>query len=495
VYRKASILTLFALLVCTSVLFLTADHQEISMSEKRELAKLPQFSIDNYLSGRFTNGINQYINDHFPFRQFSVRFAENLRYSMGFRLKNNEKIVVVNTKKNKAPATSKKEIEEEEMASTPKSFLDDFEEAYSGSMVILNGRVYTLNTGSPAMSPVFARMLNKYADTLKGKVRVFSCVAPLSSAYIPASKYQKYSVRNKSTLDAIKDNLSAGTYFCDVMGEMDKRYNENLWFGSDHHWTALGAYCGYVSFCKSAGIKPVPLSDMETRVKYPFLGSLYELTRDKSVRENPDTIEYYVPNVEAEAFRYNAYDLKYPQKSKVFCNVKNYTLFICGDAPLIKITTNVKNGKRAAVVKNSMGNAFAVYLISHYEEIYVFDFRYSKHNMLKIIEDAQINDLIFALGMYGAMSHGTINMMKNLATHKPQDYDIVRKREQERLTDSLARAAIDTLSSSPKPIIPTNDSATKNKKTESDTLLHSQKTEQKQSPEETTEPLEIIETE
>ena len=61
-----------------------------------------------------------------------------------------------------------------------------------------------------------------------------------------------------------------------------------------------------------------------------------------------------------------------------------------------------------------MGNAFVVYLVSHYEEIYVVDFRYSKHNMVSLIRDNKINDLIFGMGMYGAMSRGTIQMMRNL---------------------------------------------------------------------------------
>jgi hypothetical protein len=81
---------------------------------------------------------------------------------------------------------------------------------------------------------------------------------------------------------------------------------------------------------------------------------------------------------------------------------------------LEKITTSVKNGRKACVVKNSMGNAFVVYLVSHYEEIYVVDFRYSKHNIVNLIRDNKINDLIFGMGMYGAMSRGTIQMMRNL---------------------------------------------------------------------------------
>jgi hypothetical protein len=84
---------------------------------------------------------------------------------------------------------------------------------------------------------------------------------------------------------------------------------------------------------------------MEKRERKGFLGTLYELTRDQSVRDNPDRVETYIPpGIETKAVYYNAYDFKYPQLSKVFCNSPNYSSFICGDTPLMKITTNVKNG-------------------------------------------------------------------------------------------------------------------------------------------------------
>jgi hypothetical protein len=150
-------------------------------------------------------------------------------------------------------------------------------------------------------------------------------------------------------------------------------------------------------------------------------------------------VETYIPpGIETQAVRYNPYDLKNPQLTKVFCNSANYSTFICGDAPLMKITTNVKNGKKIAVVKNSMGNAFVVYLISHYEQIYVVDFRYSKHNLLKIMKDAQVDDLVFAVGMYAAVSRGTIGMMRQLAYQKNQDYsDVLKQEEAQRILDSI----------------------------------------------------------
>jgi hypothetical protein len=61
-----------------------------------------------------------------------------------------------------------------------------------------------------------------------------------------------------------------------------------------------------------------------------------------------------------------------------------------------------------------MGNAFSVFLISHYEELYIIDYRYSEHNLLNLIRDNHINDLIFAPSLYAANAYGTIQRMYNL---------------------------------------------------------------------------------
>lgn len=432
--KKLEIGLVFGCMVVISLLFMFGPKEKISLSEKRTLATLPALTWDTYISGAFSKGINVYINDHFPFRAEAVRLTEAFRYNLGFQLQNQEKIVVVgNPKKVQAPEDSNLD------SAVQKAYLEGFEEFDASSVLILNGKIYTTNSGDPAISPYFAKMLNVYADSLRGKARVFSAVAPLSSAYIPLKSYERYAKRNEATLQAIQTNLNPGVYFADVMGEMNQHYNEYLWYGSDHHWTGLGAYYGYVAFCKAAGITPVPLNSMEKKERKGFLGTLYELSRDQSVRDNPDRVETYIPpGIETKAIFYNAYDFKYPQLSKVFCNSPSYSSFICGDTPLMKITTNVKNGKKIVVVKNSMGNAFVVYLISHYEQIYVVDFRYSKHNLLKIMKEAQVNDLVFAVGLYAAVSRGTIGMMRNLAYQKDQDYDeVLKKEEAQRILDSI----------------------------------------------------------
>ena len=399
-----------AILSMTSLYFILPENK-LSSIEKRKLATIPELTFSNYTSGLWANSMEKFIDDQFPFRDKLIEMADFINACKGIKLENQEKVFVSPRKKRQ----NRTMIKGEEI------YLDDFDEAYSGSMLIINGSVYPMGGGSPVMSKYFCKMVNEYANILQGRTRVFSAVAPLSSAFIPVLKYKKYNTQNKQTLLAIKNNLANGAIFCDVFDELDRHSNEKMYFSTDHHWNAKGAYYAYVAFCRGAGIAPIELNKMEKRTKYNFLGSLYQLTRDPSVKANPDSMEYFIPRVKTTAVRYGKNNFENPIKTNVFSHQNSggnsYLTFLGGDAPLIKITTDVKNGRKAVVVKNSMGNAFAVFLISHYEEIYVVDFRYSNHNMLKIIENNKVNDLIFALGMYGAMSKGTINMMRNLATN------------------------------------------------------------------------------
>ena len=410
--NKLNTILFFSLLFGIPLLYFVMPKQKISVGEKRKLAVVPELNYESYIKGAWADSMDSYVDDHFPFRASMIDMAVELQSWKGIHLKEQEKVFV--SQKPKVNKTrNEKDSTESEM-----NFLDEFEQAYSGSMLIINGSVYPMGGGSPAMSKHFSKMVSEYAEHLKGECRVFSAVAPLSSAFIPVEKYKHYNAQNKKTLKAIGSSLTNGAIFCDVFEEMNKHAGEKMYFSTDHHWKPIGAYYAYVAFCNAAGFEAIPINKMEKRTKYNFLGSLYQHTLDPSVKNNPDTMEYYIPKVTTTAVRYSAYGYDKQSKSQVFAHGSSggntYSTFISGDAPMMRINTNVKNGKKAIVIKNSYGNAFVVYLISHYEEIWVVDFRYSKQNIIETIRKNKINDMIFAMGMYGAMSKGTINMMRNL---------------------------------------------------------------------------------
>jgi len=406
-FQKISIFLQAAVLVGISTAFFFSEKKQISDSENRTLAQWPALNDSTYLKGAYFEGISEYVNDQFPERDWLLQLGNMLRYSMGIHFENEIRLVVVD-----AGMEQKNENTDSLKVSS-----EDFNEVYEGGLLIINGAAYTTNTGSTAVSPVFAKLLNDYANALPG-VTVYSCIAPLSSAYIPAKQYAHLNGKNEQTLNAIRNNLQPGVRFADVLGELNAHRTEKLFFGTDHHWTANGAYHAYVAFCKSSGLQPVDRSQMNYENRGAFLGSLYDLTRDVSIKEHADTLELFKPRVSTESTAYTASGFKNGKKCSLFNGAYGYACFISGDQPLEKITTSVKNGRKACVVKNSMGNAFAVYLVHHYEEIWVVDFRYSKHNLMTIMRDNGINDLIFGMGMYGAMNRGTIQMMRNLGFKK-----------------------------------------------------------------------------
>ena len=444
------------------------DTEEINgkvflTSEKRELTIIPELTFENYISGDWAEQMDLFVNDNFPFRSYMSDWAVDLRRWRGIEQKEEEKVVYIEL-------PPEIEIAPEDTAAAEQQAVEGLDESYKHGMLIVDGRVFPLGGGNPSLSAYFADMVSAYALQLAGECRVFSAVPPLSSAFIPSSDYDYLNRQNKRTLLAIKENLKNGAFFADVFSELDQHKDVQLYFGSDHHWKPIGAYYAYVAFCKSAGFAPVPLDNMEKRYKTDFLGTMYQLTRDASVKDSPDDMEYYIPNVTTKAIRFEKAGFENPKRSLVFSHgsrgPNTYSTFLSGDHPLMKITTSVKNGKKAAVIKNSMGNAFSVYLISHYEEIWVVDFRYSQHNLIKLIRDNRINDLIFAVGMNHANNPNTVRMMKRLGTQsgelipeKPETMDSTSVKKPDSIpmtrdsTNKTNRSNLNIIPPQPDPLI------------------------------------------
>ena len=70
--------------------------------------------------------------------------------------------------------------------------------------------------------------------------------------------------------DRLKE-LKSTAIAVDAYSKLEAHKDEYLYFRSDHHWTALGAYYAYTAFCESAGLKAEPLSKFESGEYTGFL--------------------------------------------------------------------------------------------------------------------------------------------------------------------------------------------------------------------------------
>jgi hypothetical protein len=186
----------------------------------------------------------------------------------------------------------------------------------------------------------------------------------------------------------------------DVVGALTGHADEYIYFRTDHHWTGLGAYYAYAEFARRAGFEPVPLDSMEKHTIAPYRGSLYSYTRDEKLRGRPDQVEYWPPPVEAAVQRLTSDGRRtaYSDSALLRENSKGYGVFLGGDHPLMVARTPNQTGRRALLIKNSYGNPFAVYLVAHFDEVVIVDYRKFDGSVLALIEKHQITDLIFING-------------------------------------------------------------------------------------------------
>ena len=272
-----------------------------------------------------------------------------------------------------------------------------------GSIYVTKERAFSLYYFSLSAADGYAKSLNKVAKKLEGVANVYDLLAPTSvGIYVDEEKSKMIGTSDqKAAFEYIYSKLENGIKTIDAFDNIKSHNKEYLYYKTDHHWTALGAYYAYEKFCESKGITPNSLSSFEKR-EYPgFLGAYYAATDQSSVvKKNIDTIEVYVPKG-TNTMTYTDKDgneHKWPivnDVSKYKENTK-YSTFVAGDNPYSVITNKNSDSKESCVVvKESYGNAMIPFLVDHYKKIYIVDYRYYKGNLINLVKKKKINDVIF----------------------------------------------------------------------------------------------------
>ena len=87
-----------------------------------------------------------------------------------------------------------------------------------------------------------------------------------------------------------------------------------------------------------------------------------------------------------------------------------YMTYMGGDGYVCHIKTDVKNGRRLCVVKDSYGNAEIPFYTSSFEEIFVVDMRYFEINLVQFCKDMKITDMLFTMCTYSAVGTNADNL-------------------------------------------------------------------------------------
>jgi hypothetical protein len=277
--------------------------------------------------------------------------------------------------------------------------------------------------GTSAMEPFHMAKsgMTAYANSISAvkaylpDVNVYAMFVPISVEFnLP----QKYKNGISSQLEAMNFwylQMAENVITVDTWTELNNHKDEYLYFRTDHHWTQRGAYYAYAAFAKAAGFEPHEISDYNQGSTKGFLGYLYTVTKSSVLKNNPDSVEYFMPINQSKMTVYSSPAMTNGTTYPVISSPRaNYLMFLAGDNPLCHIVSDtVKNGKILLVTKDSFGNALIPFLTDHFEQIFVIDQRYfnkSQAPSLKIVDFAKkhgVTDILCQANAFNSVNGNT----------------------------------------------------------------------------------------
>jgi hypothetical protein len=286
-----------------------------------------------------------------------------------------------------------------------------------GGVFLYKNRGFELFSGGASMGKAYAEVINSYSRLKIPGLKVYNLIAPNGFEFEVREKYKSFVKPAKEAIDAIYSAEDPDIIKVNPVDEIRKHREEYIYFHTDHHWTSLGAYYAYKSFCAAAGLTPVSLDSISSKVKPNFLGFFYRLTRAATLKNNPDSVRYYMFS-DSVYFYIGSSSIGYWAPSHMYAEQasgdNSYSVFLQGDLPICKMETQHKNGRKIALVKESYGNAFAPFLINNYEKVIVVDQRSYKGDFIAMLKAEGINELLFINNIFAAHTQFHIDDIKGL---------------------------------------------------------------------------------
>ena len=171
---------------------------------------------------------------------------------------------------------------------------------------------------------------------------------------------------------------------------------EQVYYRTDHHWTAAGMKRAYDAL-------PAPFGAYRGKAERfctDFYGSTWSKTLDPAAE--PDEIWLYpvadTLTAEADGKAVPIYDPDAATRKD------KYTVFLSGNHGLVTLTGGCQNGKTLLVLQDSFGTCLAPLLASDYETVLLVDLRYYPGPVRALLTQTQPDALLFVYEMSGLAS-------------------------------------------------------------------------------------------
>ncbi len=458
--KKWNIRMIYTFEVIAAVLFvlglLIPLRPASSELEKRKLAEFPSMSLSGIWDGSFFNDVSTWYSDTYPFREAFLSMGSGIESLYGLHTQeiygntNHVADEIPDSPTQPAPVKTVTPKPEQEVTATPEPQTPGNQTSdtsatpapetpeqnadenlpdgtihatpeVAGTVYIADNKgfeIYYFNRGG---ADAYASMINTVRASLDSDVNVYDMLTPTNFSVCLDETIQS-DLGGSSVRDAfnyINGMLDPSVIQIPVLDTLIDHNAEYIYYNTDHHWTALGAYYAYLEFCEAKGFTPHELSDF-TEVQYPgFLGTFYSYSnQSEALANNPDTVYGYIPMGTNDETVTDAdgstYELNVVNDMSNSSAGSKYSAFLGGDQALTEIhNPNITDGSSILLVKESYGNAFAPFLVDHYQNVYIVDYRYYTGSLIDFIESKNIKDVLF-LNNSDALSEANSETMLNL---------------------------------------------------------------------------------
>ncbi len=366
--KKAQIAIIAIFLAFTfvlSCLFFALPKKEYSSSEKRYLAKTPEFSLENFFSGKLTTSLEGgeqvgYIADHFPLRSLFVGI--NAYWNLGIG------------------AT-----------------------ASNGYYFCRDGYIITKPSDTNRADRNL-QLINLFAASFD---EVSLMVVP-SAGEVLAEKLPKVHAvyPDKEVYDYIFENKADNLDFIDLREKFEgyAEKGEQIFYRTDHHWTSLGAYTAYKLYCNEKGIEAKDADEFEKTEHPGFYGTTY--SSSGYFLAKPDTLEIWENKEIAdkvkvtinEGTRSDEYTSMYFESH--LSEDDMYPVFLDGNHALVTIENeNAKSDETLLIIKDSFAHCAAPFLAENYSKVIMVDLRYYKNSVSDLVRAEGADEILFLYGM------------------------------------------------------------------------------------------------
>lgn len=365
--RIIIIIVFIGFFVLISGASLIIKDREFSPNENRYLAETPELSWDNILSGKFQDGLEDYLRDQVCFRDGWITVKTGIQKACG---DTDIGGAYVGKDGYDFEKITPEDVDEKQVDRNIKAVEDYF---MTASETIDKQKLSFLLV--PTSGLVMQEKLPKNA-------RLFD-----QEKYI--DQVQK----------AMKDYN-----FVDVRDTLMDHNDEYIYYKTDHHWTSAGACLAYDVWSERTGGEAETEDGLvKNVVSDKFRGSLYSkildadsaydeiwtygLQKDDAFGSKDCTV-----TIDEKQQLDSIYDDEMLQKKD------KYAYFLSGNYGQVHIqnqkAASKAKGKNILIIKDSFANSFVPFATQDYENIYMVDLRYYNGDMKSYLQEHNITDVL-----------------------------------------------------------------------------------------------------